>query len=135
MSCLFGEMNQWLLGDFGRAILSLLNANKAIFLTLFACYGFLLLYSKIIYMYYIPSKMRLLIAEHPHKHLKELLSLWKSEKGQIPWFILIPTKNEMWVQPLNRSNSDYQLLYFNRKAYPQNETDRLTQLLKAEGRL
>ena len=92
MKSLFEEINDRLLGGFGRGIVAFLIEHKRIFLILFVVYGFLLLYSKFIYMYYIPTKIKKIILANPNlsvtssikngkstKHL-HLGSLWSRQK-------------------------------------------------------
>lgn len=115
MKSLFEVINDRLLGEVGRGMLSFLIDKKIIFLILFAVYGCLLLYSKTIYMYYVPNKIKKFVAANASLTSQQLQLKWKKERAAAPWFILIPTRNEMWVKPLNKSDGNYQMLFFNKK--------------------
>ena len=128
MKSLFEEINDRLLGKPGREIVAFLVEHKGIFLFLFALYGFLLLYSKFIYMYYIPAKIKTIITEKPAFSVEQVHEEWKKIKTSLPWFILIPSKNEMWVNPLNKSDGNYQMLFFNKKTSYSNELDMLEKI-------
>ncbi|MEO1772191.1 MULTISPECIES: hypothetical protein [Enterococcus] len=116
MKSLFEEINDRMLGEVGQSVLTFLIQHKLLFLVLFACYGSLLLYSKVIYMYYIPGRIKQIILMNPGLPVKKLSEIWKQEKKKLPWYILIPSKNERWVKLASQSNGEYQLLYFNRKS-------------------
>ncbi|MBO1308690.1 hypothetical protein JZO70_21125 [Enterococcus sp. 669A] len=128
MKSLFEEINDRMLGEVGRGIVAFLIENKYLFLVLFAIYGFVLLYSKIVYMYYVPTKIKKIVTENPSLTTDQLYTKWKKEKGQAPGYLLIPSKNEMWVKPLNRSNGCYQMLYFNRKSSYASELDMIEKI-------
>lgn len=115
MGGIFYEMNQWLLGDFGRTILNAIKTHMMLFLVPFAIYGCFLLYARIIYMYYIPSKIRQLVKNNKFKTPAELGEIWEVERSTFPSYILVPTKKEMWIQPLKKSSGNYQMLFFNQK--------------------
>lgn len=116
MKSLFEEINDRMLGEVGRSIVAFLIQHKLWFLILFTCYGSLLLYSKVIYLYYIPGRIKKMILRNPACSVEELSALWKQEKQKLPGYILVPAKNELWVKPINQADGEYQLLYFNRKS-------------------
>ncbi|MGO3792877.1 MAG: hypothetical protein ACTJG1_15625 [Enterococcus gilvus] len=128
MKSLFEEINDRLLGKPGRGLLGFLIEHKGFFLLLFALYGFLLLYSKFIYMYYIPSKIKKIITENPGLSVKQTYEVWKKIKSSLPWFIVVPSKNELWVKPLNKSDGNYQMLFFNKKTSYSSELDMLEKI-------
>lgn len=116
MKSLFEEINDRMLGEVGRGMVNFLIQHKLWFLVLFTCYGSLLLYSKVIYLYFIPGCIKKMIVKNPACSLEELSVLWKQEKQKLPWYILVPAKNELWVKSANQADGEYQLLYFNRKS-------------------
>lgn len=128
MKSLFEEINDRLLGKPGRGIVAFLVEYKKIFLFFFALYGLLLLYSKIIYMYYIPSKIKKIINDNPDLSVEQVYEEWKKVKCSLPWFVMIPSKNEMWIKPLNKSDGHYQMLFFNKKTSYSNELDMLIKI-------
>ncbi|MGM0240628.1 hypothetical protein [Enterococcus sp. AZ103] len=115
MKSLFEVINDRLLGEVGRTLVTFLLDNKMLFLILFAFYGCLLLYSKTIYMYYVPKKIKEFITKNKLLTTKQLHEGWKKERKTIPLFILVPTRNEMWVRPLKYSDGNYEMLFFNKK--------------------
>ncbi|MGX7198167.1 hypothetical protein [Enterococcus olivae] len=123
MGSMMYEMNQWLLGDFGRGILNTLQENKTVFLILFAFYGGVLLYARIIYMYYIPKKIKQFVHDNESKAVSELHQLWEEKRKSFPVYILVPVGKEMWVQPLKNSSGSYTVLYFNKKNSYESEQD------------
>ena len=128
MKSLFEEINDRLLGGFGRGIVAFLIEHERIFLILFVVYGFLLLYSKFIYMYYIPTKIKKIILANPNLSVNQLYKEWQKHKASSPWFIMVPTKNEMWVKPLKNSDGNYQMLFFNKKTSYASESDMLDKI-------
>ncbi|MGM0168869.1 hypothetical protein IGI39_004624 [Enterococcus sp. AZ135] len=128
MKSLFEELNDRMLGSFGRGIVAFLIEHKSIFLILFAVYGGLLLYSKFIYMYYIPTKIKKIIFEKPDLSVNQLYVDWQQVKAASPWFILVPTKNEMWVKLLRNSDGKYQMLFFNKKNSYTSESEMLDKI-------
>ncbi len=128
MKSLFEEINDRMLGEVGRGIVAFLIQHKQWFLLLFACYGSLLLYSKIIYLYYIPGRIKKIIVTNPTLPVNELSRRWKQEKEKLPWYILVPSKNERWVKPASQSDGEYQLLYFNRRSSYASEQAMIEQL-------
>jgi|GEM_PF-3378973 len=128
MKSLFEELNDRMLGSFGRGIVAFLIEHKSIFLILFAVYGGLLLYSKFIYMYYIPIKIKKIIFEKPDLSVNQLYVDWQQVKAASPWFILVTTKNEMWVKLLRNSDGKYQMLFFNKKNSYTSESEMLDKI-------
>lgn len=115
MGSLLYEMNQFLLGDLGKGILSIIKEKNVIFLCLFIIYGGLHLYAKTIYLYYIPNKINQFVNDNAACNIKELYKLWEEERKKIPLYILVPVHKEMWVQPLRNTSGKYSVLFFNEK--------------------
>lgn len=128
MKSLFEEINDRFLGKPGRELLAFLVEHKGIFLILFALYGFLLLYSKFIYMYYIPAKIKKIITENTDLSVEQVCEAWQETKASLPWFFLVPSKNELWVKSLNKSDGNYQMLFFNKKTSYSSEMDMLEKI-------
>lgn len=122
-----------LMGSSGRALLAGIEKNKTLFLVVIFIYASILIYSKLILHHYYPRKMKQLIQEWPEVVGEdELMALWREQKRTFKWFILIPSKNELWVRKASKSPDRLQLLYFNRKDVSQSDYAKMMEIKGAE---
>ena len=114
------------LGLIGQSIVAFVELNMTFFLIAFAIYGVLILYAKVIWVKYLPAKMRLFLddnystSESPEK----LFTRWLIERRGLPLYLLVPTKNEWWVKPLAKMRGDEKMLLYNSKSKKMTEKQR-----------
>lgn len=119
-----------LLGKPGRALFNFIQNHYEIFLLIMMVYGLLILYAKRNYITYIPNQIRKIIAENPNASSEEVYKIWQQHKKQIPNYILIPTKNDLWVTPLNKADDNYDLLEYFKGANYKNDTELINRIKK-----
>ena len=129
MGIIFREFLELLMGKPGRFILDFVGRHKTVFIILFLTYATILVYSKIILHYYYPAKMKELLADHREITAdQEILSLWQLKKQAFPWYILIPSRNELWVRMAAKSDHTHKLLFFNRHDPAASDLDVINQI-------
>lgn len=135
MSVYLREFIEWAIGQPGRFLLDFIYQHRAISSLVFMCYGALLLYAKYIHTVYLPKKMSLLIkntrATSSPITGSEISQLWQNQKARLPWYILVPSSYELWVQRASRRGDDTRLLAYNTKKVKMKESELLEQLIEA----
>lgn len=96
------------LGKKGSELLDYIIANPYFFVLIAFIYGLISLYAKYNYRIFMPGKMEEIIVESPKDSFNQSFSKWKETKKELPWYVLVPTKNELWFRRLNQSNGVYQ---------------------------
>ena len=104
------RMARFNLGEWGRNLLDYIIENPWAFMIVAFIYGAILLYAKHNYKTFMPNKMKEIIRENPNDSFKVLFTKWEAYKKDLPWYVLVPTKNELWAKPLKKSNGTYQLM-------------------------
>lgn len=107
------RMARFNLGEKGRNLLDYIIENPWGFMIPVFIYGAIILYAKHNYKNFIPNKMKEIIRENPDESFNGLFGKWESYKKDLPWYILVPTKNELWAKPLKNSDGTYQLMLDN----------------------
>lgn len=111
------EFMQWfsqmLLGELGRPILDFVRANFLMIFSGIFLYGLLLTYARFIHKNYLPKKLKEYIDQHSHtidgntKNAAAIINTgWEKQLDHMPWYIVVPTKNELWIKS---PNIDYRL--------------------------
>lgn len=113
-----------MLGMPGRAFLDFVKANQISFLSLVFLYAGLMLYSKYILNYYLPGQLQKVIRQELAKQedddveaavlVGEIYASWVARVENFAWYIVMPSKNEYWVQRPQASYTDIQLLPYER---------------------
>lgn len=110
-----------MLGNSGKAIMENISNNKVFYSIIFLGYGLLLIYARAIYLFYIPKKIGKIVSKNRELDLDEIYQIWLKKKRSMSSLIVVPTKNELWVQKLNSTNGNYEVLFFNKKNSYQSE--------------
>lgn len=84
------------------------------------------MYAHIIYLFYIPKEIEKVVLKNRDLALAQIYKLWLKHKKAMSFWLLVPTRNELWVQRLNSSSGSYDVLFFNKKNSYQSEYDLLT---------
>ncbi len=113
----------WFIGSLGRGVLDLIHNNFSVFLTLVVMYGLLLLHAKLIYSFFLPKKLdtlaKTIIKKHPFVSEKKLyhqiIHAWEEELSLLPFYYVVPSKNELWIKRPNKQYRETQLLFFTNK--------------------
>ncbi|MRI82622.1 hypothetical protein GIY11_11435 [Aerococcaceae bacterium DSM 109653] len=125
------RMARFNLGEWGRILLDYIIENPWGFMSAAFIYGVILLYAKYNYKTFIPKNMKKIIRENPNDSFNDLFAKWDVYKKELPWYILVPTKNELWARPLKYSNGDYQLM-LNKDEYFKTEREMMNHYFHAE---
>jgi len=119
-------LNDLFLGNLGKGIIQNISTNKIAYVIGFLIYGFLLMYAHIIYLFYVPKEIKKVVLKNKNLALGQIYELWLKRKKTLGFWLLVPTKNEIWVQRLNASNGIYDVLFYNKNNSYQSEYDLLT---------
>ncbi|WP_294602341.1 hypothetical protein [uncultured Lactobacillus sp.] len=119
-------LNDLFLGNLGKGIIQNISTNKIVYVIGFLIYGFLLMYAHIIYLFYVPKKIKKVVLKNKNLALGQIYELWLKRKKTLGFWLLVPTKNEIWVQRLSASNGIYDVLFYNKNNSYQSEYDLLT---------
>ncbi len=84
------------------------------------------MYAHIIYLFYVPKEIKKVVLKNKNLALGQIYELWLKRKKTLGFWLLVPTKNEIWVQRLNASNGIYDVLFYNKNNSYQSEYDLLT---------
>lgn len=128
MGSFFKTVNDMMLGSPGKILLDNILSHQMLYLSLFLIYGLLLLYARFVYLFLIPRVMTKLIKNNKGKSLEEIYNTWKRTKRCFSSLLLVPTKNELWVQKLNSSNGKYNILFFNKENGYESELELLSKI-------
>ncbi len=131
MGTFFESFVMWFIGRPGRFILQLILDYQILFLTIAFIYASLLLYSKWIFLYYLPKKMRVFIAAETFDSNENLFQKWMIYKKTLPWYIVVPSKHELWIKQAKHAPSQTKLLFFQKNKCV-DERDQLNRLLNVE---
>lgn len=119
-------LNDLFLGNLGKGIIHNISTNRIFYAIGFLIYGFLLMYAHIIYLFYIPKEIEKVVLKNRDLALAQIYKLWLKHKKAMSFWLLVPTRNELWVQTLSSSSGSYDVLFFNKKNSYQSEYDLLT---------
>ena len=119
-------LNDLFLGNLGKGIIQNISTNKIAYVIGFLIYGFLLMYAHIIYLFYFPKEIKKVVLKNKNLALGQIYELWLKRKKTLGFWLLVPTKNEIWVQRLSASNGIYDVLFYNKNNSYQSEYDLLT---------
>ena len=119
-------LNDLFLGNLGKGIIHNISTNRIFYAIGFLIYGFLLMYAHIIYLFYVPKEIKKVVLKNKNLALGQIYELWLKRKKTLGFWLLVPTKNEIWVQRLNASNGIYDVLFYNKNNSYQSEYDLLT---------
>ncbi|MBI0120964.1 hypothetical protein H3U50_03930 [Lactobacillus sp. M0398] len=119
-------LNKLFLGNFGKGIIHNISTNMIVYMIGFLIYGFLLMYARIIYLFYVPKEIEKIVLKNRNLPLGQIYELWLKHKKAMGFWLLVPTKNELWVQKLNSSNGSYDVLFYNKNNSYHSEYDLLT---------
>ncbi len=128
MANLLRAINSFTLGNSGKAIIENISNNQLLYSIIFLGYGLLLIYARAIYLFYIPKSIGKLVSKNRELGIDEIYQIWLKKKRALSSFIVVPTKNEIWVQKLNSTNGNYEVLLFNKKNSYQSEYELLTNI-------
>jgi hypothetical protein len=113
-----------ILGLPGRTLLDFVKTNKTSFASLVFLYAALTIYSKYILNYYLPGQLQKVIANEllllegsgveETVLVEKIYVSWVARVEQFPWYIVMPGKNEYWVQRPQASYTDVRLLPYER---------------------
>ncbi|CAH0303103.1 hypothetical protein SRABI84_04581 [Peribacillus simplex] len=135
------SFTQWFIGIPGRFLLDVMNNNLNLFLTIISIYGLLLLYSKIIVRFYIPKRMIAFVLHKSNndlingqdlaKAVENLHEKWRKEIRNLPFYVVVPSKNEWWIK---RPSPDYKntklLPYANLEEYEKSDIELIKEVMK-----
>lgn len=128
MADLLRAINNFMLGNPGKAIIKNISNNQVFYSIIFLGYGLLLIYARIIYLFYIPKSIEKVVLKNRELDINEIYKIWLKKKKALSPFLVIPTKNELWVQRLNSASGNYDVLFFNKKNSYQSEYSLLTNI-------
>ncbi|MBC1399396.1 hypothetical protein [Listeria fleischmannii] len=131
MGTFFESFVMWFIGSPGRFILQFILDHQLLFLTIAFIYASLLLYSKWILLYYLPKQMRQFIQTEPFSSDDNVFHKWMAYKKMLPWYIVVPSKHELWIKQVKNAPSETKLLFFQKNSCI-NEREQLKQLLNIE---
>lgn len=121
-----------ILGKHGKMLLSFVSQYKYTLMILFIFYGLLLVYAKYVYTVILTEEIEKYVIENHNKMNKsEILEGWQNKKKNMKWYILVPTKNEMFVQHVSKSGQSIQLLDYNKSKYQYDELEKIEEVLKS----
>lgn len=128
MADLLRAINNFMLGNPGKAIIKNISNNQVFYSIIFLGYGLLLIYARIIYLFYIPKSIEKVVLKNRELDINEIYQIWLKKKKALSPFLVVPTKNELWVQRLNSASGNYDVLFFNKKNSYQSEYSLLTNI-------
>lgn len=128
MADLLRAINNFMLGNPGKAIIKNISNNQVFYSIIFLGYGLLLIYARIIYLFYIPKSIEKVVLKNRELDINEIYKIWLKKKKALSPFLVVPTKNELWVQRLNSASGNYDVLFFNKKNSYQSEYSLLTNI-------
>lgn len=112
------------LGLPGRTLLDFVKTNKTSFASLVFLYAVLMIYSKYILNYYLPGQLQKVIANElvlledsgieETVLVEKIYASWVARVEKFSWYIVMPGKNEYWVQRPQASYTDVRLLPYER---------------------
>ncbi|MBF0840391.1 OadG family protein [Staphylococcus lentus] len=111
-------LTEKIIGKPGNMILEMITNNYTTFLILIFIYGAILLYSKIIVRYYLPKKLKRFIENESRNYYNSnnIYEKWKIELERLPFYIIVPSKNELWVKKVHHNYKETKLLpYLNKE--------------------
>ncbi|WP_239253622.1 hypothetical protein [Listeria ilorinensis] len=134
---MIGPIVDWVmninLGALGRGIVAFIEANSWLFLALAMLYGALLVYAKLIVTDYLPKKMKafLLARNSSKKDAPEVLyQEWLQCRKALPAYILVPSKNELWVKPARSATGREKALFFRSEKQKKTEQEQFLEVAK-----
>lgn len=118
------EFLQFLLGSPGRLLYSFITDNIIIFCIIATIYSILMLYSKYMIKCYIPSKIRKFVKEftlekeisidNGENLVKIIHEKWMDEVKRLPKYVIVPSRNELWVTSMGENYLRDSLLPYSR---------------------
>lgn len=128
-----------MIGIPGRFIKEMIQNNSSIFLVVMAIYGFLLVYARMILTSYLPKKLRQFVelrmdqldSDQNEELLQDKLQKeWNKELENLPWYVVVPSRNEFWVKrPTEGYRKTKQLAYRNNKKSIIDDSTMIKQLI------
>ncbi|GAM95716.1 hypothetical protein LmNIHS28_01648 [Listeria monocytogenes] len=102
-----------------------------IFMFVVMIYATTILYAKWTLAYYLPKKMNQL-AEMKTWELDELYAAWQTEKKALPWYILVPSRNEFWVKSARNAPESTKLLHFSQQKLKLSDKEKLQKIIEIQ---
>ncbi|HDU7259485.1 TPA: hypothetical protein RF347_002883 [Listeria monocytogenes] len=131
MGSFFASFVDWLIGSLGRFVVNLIEDNMLIFMVVVMIYATTILYAKWTLAYYLPKKMSQL-AEMKTWELDELYAAWQTEKKALPWYILVPSRNEFWVKSARNAPESTKLLHFSQQKLKLSDKEKLQKIIEIQ---
>ncbi|OLQ24462.1 hypothetical protein AJQ09_01525 [Listeria seeligeri] len=131
MGIFFASFVNWLIGSPGRFVVQLIENNMLIFMLFAMLYTTTILYAKWTLTYYLPKKMYQL-AKMKTWELEELHEAWQTEKKSLPWYILVPSRNEFWVKSAKNAPESTKLLHFSQQKLKLSDKEKLQKIIEIQ---
>ncbi|GGK00644.1 hypothetical protein GCM10007063_23650 [Lentibacillus kapialis] len=141
MANFFDWFTEMLLGDLGGYALEFTRSNTSLIFVLACMYGLVLAYARMILKKYLPKKLKEYVESRRQECSKGKEKLiistitkeWEEKLEKMPWYIIVPTKNELWVQFPDKNYRLTKQLPFRKEKKFMNDSELIRYWLHKEG--
>lgn len=112
MGEIFQSFVYTMLGQSGQFLLDKYYQYETVILILISFYSLLLIYARCILLFYYPYKMKKILHQERLSNIKHIREIWLQEKLTFPFFIVVPSRNELWIRRASKSPIEHGVSFF-----------------------
>lgn len=128
MGEIFQSFVYMMLGTSGQFLLDKYYQYETVLLILISVYSFLLIYARCILLFYYPYKMKKILHQNCLINTQDIREIWLQEKLTFPFFIVVPSKNELWIKRASKSSIEHGVSFFRERKIHKTDFEQLDEI-------